>query len=194
MRKTCLGLVLLLCYAQYALGQSDYRKGEIGANVSIAGADTKGAFNSDNSRDGIYGFQVHGAYNFSRFWGLEAEVSYHQRHFDTPSIELHSKLTQVMAGIKFQENSNTTRYRPFAHALAGVAHASEFPRIVDISNVEVLSIRSGTGPAFVLGGGLDIRLNKKTELRVFQLDYNPSRIKGDVFQNVALGAGVNFRF
>ena len=195
MRKTCCGIILLACCVQHAFGQSDYRKGEIGANFSIIGADTKGAFNSDRSRDGLYGFQVRGAYNFSRYWGLEAEVSYHQRHFDAPFIDLHSKLTQVMAGIKLQDNSNTTRYRPFAHALAGVAHVSEFPRIVvDSSNFEVLSIRSGTGPAFALGGGLDIRLTRKTEIRVFQIDYNPSRIKGDVFQNVRLGIGVNFRF
>ena len=194
MRKTCLGLIFLVCYAQYAFGQSDYRKGEVGANVSIVGADTKGAFNSDKSRDALYGFEVHGAYNFSRFWGLEADFSYHQRHFDSDFIDLHSRLTQIMGGIKLQDNSNTTRFRPFAHALAGVAHASEIPRIVQVSTIDVLSIRSGTGPAFVLGGGLDIRLTRKLELRAFQIDYNPSRIKGEVFQNARLGIGVNFRF
>lgn len=195
MRKTCLVLILWACCAQCVFGQSDYSKREIGANASIVGLDTKGAFNSDKSHDALYGFEVQGAYNISRFWGLKADFSYGQRNFDTPFIDLTPRLTQIMGGIKLQDNATATRFRPFAHALAGVAHASDTPRIVlASSNLEVFSVRSGTGPAFALGGGLDIRLTKKLELRAFQIDYNPSRIKGEVFQNGRLGIGFNFRF
>jgi hypothetical protein len=62
------------------------------------------------------------------------------------------------------------------------------------SGLDGFSVREGTGPAFALGGGLDIRLTKRLELRAFQIDYNPSRIKEETFQNVRLGIGLNFRF
>jgi opacity protein-like surface antigen len=195
MRKTSLLLFLYLCVAQQAFGQTDYSKHEIGGNVSIMGLDSKGAFNSDGSRDGVYGFDVHGAYNFSRYLGVKAEFSYSQRHVDSDFIDLSTRLSQVMGGIKVQDNKTSTRFRPFGHALVGIAHASDLPRILpDGFTLVRFSVRDGTGPAFALGGGLDIRLTRTLELRALQLDYNPTRIKGDVFQNVRLGIGVNFRF
>ena len=194
MRKPSLVLVLYACCAQSVFGQIDYSKRELGGNVSITGADTNG-FNRDKSRDALYGFNIQGTYNISRFWGVKADFSYSQRHFDTDFIDLRTRLIQIMAGIKLQDNSNTVRFRPFAHALVGVAHASDLPRIVpDGFTLVTLSVRKGTGPAVALGGGLDIRLTRKLELRALQIDYNPSRIKGEVFQNVRLGVGLNFRF
>ena len=195
MRRTLVLLVVCVCCAQYVSAQTDYNKREIGANVSIMGLDTKGAFNSDRSRDGLVGFNVQGAYNFSRYLGVKAEFSYFQRHFDIGFIDLTARLSQVMGGIKLQDNKTTTRFRPFGHALVGVAHASDLPRIVpDGFTLDTFSVRDGTGAAFAFGGGLDIRLTKRLELRAFQIDYNPSRIKEETFQNVRLGIGLNFRF
>jgi hypothetical protein len=176
-------------------GQSDYAKHELGGNDSIAGADTKGPFNNDKSDDGLYGFTIQGGYNISRFWGLKADFSYFQRQFETGNADLTSRLLQIAGGIKLQDNANTTRFRPFAQALIGVAHASKLPRLLqESSSGRVVSVLSGTGPAFALGGGLDIRLAKKLDLRVLQVDYNPVRLKGESFQNVRIGIGLNFRF
>ena len=175
--------------------QSDDAKRELGGGVSIVGADSKGAFNNDESRDGLYGFYIQGAYNISRFWGLKADFSYFQKQFEAGNIDLTSRLSQITGGIKLQDNANTTRFRPFAQTLIGVAHTSKLPRILQENlSGRVVSAISGTGPAFVLGGGLDIRLAKKLELRALQIDYNPIRIKGESFQNVRLGIGMNFRF
>lgn len=195
MRRTLFLLIFYTCCAQYVFGQSDYRKREIGGNVSIIGADTKGAFNNDKSRDGLYGFNVQGAYNISRFWGVKADFSYFQKRFEAgPAFFIDSRLTQMMGGIKLQDNANGTRFRPFAHALVGVAHTSDLPHVFNDTQVKVIEVRSGTGPAFALGGGLDIRLTRKLELRAFQIDYNPSRIGGHTLQNIRLGIGLNFRF
>lgn len=195
MRRTGFLLILCACCAQHVFGQSDYSKRELGANASIVGADTKGAFNNDKSRDGLYGLEVHGAYNISRYLGLKADFSYFRKRFEAGPIFFNARLTQVMGGIKVQDNANSIRFRPFAHALVGVAHTSDLPFVVqDSSAGRLVSVSDDTGLAFALGGGLDIRLTKKFELRAFQIDYNPSRIKGDVFQNVRLGIGVNFRF
>ncbi len=193
-RTTVVLLIFYVCYAQYVFGQNDYRKRELGANVSIVGADTKGAFNNDKSRDALYGFEVQGAYNISRFWGFTADFSYSQKTFvETGFVDLTSRVTQMMGGIKLQDNANNTRFRPFAHALAGVAHTSDFPRVFDDTH-KVIEIRSGTGLGFVAGGGLDIRLTRRVELRAFQIDYNPTRLNGNTLQNLRLGIGFNFRF
>jgi hypothetical protein len=197
MQRTLFLLIFYACCAQYVFGQGDYHKRELGGNVSIVGADTNGAFNNDKSRDGLYGFNVQGAYNISRFWGVKADFSYFEKHFEAGPVFIDSRLTQMMGGIKLQDNANATRFRPFAHALVGVAHTSNLPRAFELSSSSsgrVVSVNSGTGPAFVLGGGLDIRLTRKLDARAFQIDYNPSRIGGDTLQNIRLGIGLNFRF
>ena len=194
-RRTCFLLILLTCCAHHVFGQSDYARHEVGGNFSVIGVDTKGAFNNDKSRDGFFGFDIQGGYNISRFWGLKADLSFFQKQFDAGNADLTSRLFQIAGGIKLQDNANSTRFRPFAQALVGVAHASKLPRALpENSSGRVVTIRSGAGPAFVLGGGLDIRLTRKLELRALQIDYNPVRLKGETFQNARLGIGLNFRF
>ena len=195
MRRICFVLAFCAGCADSVFAQSDYAKHELGGTVSVAGADTKGAFNNDKSRDGLYGFSIQSAYNISRFWGLKGEFSYFQKQFWPGSVYPTSGLTQIMGGIKLQDNANTTRYRPFAHALIGVAHTSNLPRVLqETSSSRIVTIISGTGPAFALGGGLDIRLTRKLELRALQIDYNPVWAKGETFQNLRIGIGLNFRF
>lgn len=187
-------LALLTCFSQFVFGQSGYAKHELGAMASIVGADTKGAFNNDESRDGLYGFDVQGAYNFSRWLGLKAEFSYFQKDFLT-SADPTSRLTQFMGGIKAQDNANSTRFRPFAQALFGLSHTTNIPRVVQpASSGKTVALITGTGPSFSLGGGLDIRITRKLDLRVLQIDYNPVWAGGHTFHNMRLGIGVNFRF
>ena len=188
-------LILYTSCPHNGFGQSDYTKHELGGTFSVIGVDTKGAFNNDKSHDGFYGFNIQGAYNISRFWGVKADFSYFQRHFKAGNADLTSRLFQMVGGIKLQDNTNTTRFRPFAQALIGVAHASKLPRVLqENSSARFVAALSGAGPAFALGGGFDIRLTKKLELRALQVDYNPVRLKDEGFQNVRLGIGLNFRF
>jgi len=195
MRRICLVLAFCAGCAHSVFAQSDYARYELGGTVSIVGADTKGAFNSDSSRDALYGFSIQSAYNISRFWGLKGEFSYFQKQFNPASVFPTSKLTQIMGGIKLQDNASTVRFRPFAQSLIGVAHTSNLPRVLqETSSSRTVTIISGTGPAVVLGGGLDIRLTRKLELRALQIDYNPQWAKSETFHNVRLGIGLNFRF
>jgi Outer membrane protein beta-barrel domain len=194
-RGLCSLLVLCTCCAHDLFGQSDYTRHEVGGNFSVVGADTKGAFNNDKSRDALYGFNIQGAYNISRFWGVKADFSYFQKEFEAGNADFTSRLFQIAGGIKLQDNTDAIRFRPFAQALIGVAHASKLPRLLEeTSSGRVVSVLTGTGPSLVLGGGLDIRLTRKLELRALQIDYNPVWLKDQTFQNVRLGIGVNFRF
>lgn len=49
---------------------------------------------------------------------------------------------------------------------------------------------SDTGLAAALGGGLDIRLNKRLDLRAIQVDYNPTRLFGSTQHNIRIGIGI----
>jgi hypothetical protein len=193
MRRICVLVALCACGAHSVFAQSDYAKREVGGTAAILGADTKGAFNNDESRDGLYGFSLQGAYNISRYWGFKGEFSYFQKHFVPVSVDPTSRLTEIMGGIKLQDNSNSTRFRPFAQALIGVAHASNLPHVLQ-ENPKTVRLISGTGPALSLGGGLDIRLTKQIELRVIQIDYNPVWAKSQTFHNAKIEIGLNIRF
>ena len=194
MRRICLVLAVCACCAHSLLAQSDYAKREFGGTVAIVGADTKGAFNTDESRDGLWGFSLQGAYNISRYWGLKGEFSYFQNTVG-PGTTDPTRLTQLMGGIKVQDNARTTRFRPFAHALFGVAHVSNMPRVLQqTSTGRTVAIITDTGPGFTLGGGLDIRLTRNLDLRALQYDYNPVWAGGQTFHNLKLGIGLNFRF
>ncbi len=195
MRRICFVLAFCAYCAHSVVAQSDYARHELGGTASVVGADTKGAFNNDKSRDGLYGFSLQSAYNLSRFWGVKGEFSYFQKKFGHGSADPTSRLTQIMGGIKLQDNANATRFRPFAQALIGVALTSNMPRVLqETSSSRTVTIISGTGAAFALGGGLDIRLTRKLELRALQIDYNPVWAKGETFQNLRIGIGLNFRF
>ena len=195
MRRVYLVLAFCAFCAHHVCAQTEYTRDELGGSVSILGADTQGAFNNDKSRDGLYGFDIHGAYNISRLLGLNADFSYFQHKFRTGNSDPMSRVTQITAGIKLQDNAMTPRFRPFAQALVGVAHTSNLPRLLQqTSSGRIVTLITGTGPALVLGGGLDIRLTKMLDLRALQMDYNPVWTQGHTFHSARLGIGLNFRF
>lgn len=93
-----------------------------------------------------------------------------------------------LGGIQIKNNSKEKRVKPFAHVLAGVSKQTvklkDFTDSGDSfdSNSRARRIYgtdkiSNTGFTMQFGGGLDIRLSKRLDLRVIQFDYNPVRIK-----------------
>jgi hypothetical protein len=50
--------------------------------------------------------------------------------------------------------------------------------------------RSGSGLAGAVGGGLDIRINDRFDIRAGQIDYNPAHLNGVTVHNVRFGAGL----
>jgi hypothetical protein len=53
--------------------------------------------------------------------------------------------------------------------------------------------QSQNGFAAVLGGGLDVRLSDKIDLRVVQLDYNPTVFDESTSTNYRIGFGIVFK-
>jgi hypothetical protein len=193
--------LFVLCFASLAMaqGSSDYKPGEFGFGYSANAVDTQGAFSASgsNDRDWFHGFYVNGAYNFTRYVGLQGEVSHHRKTTDfTSSTGVASKikgnLTNFVGGIKIQDNATETKVRPFVRALIGGAHASG-----DFTVGTVRGSDSDTGFAGVFGGGLGFRVNNHWDVDV-SADWNPTHFGNNSTSNgwdnnFRLGVGLKFR-
>jgi opacity protein-like surface antigen len=133
-------------------------------------------------RNVFHGFNAAATYNVSRYVGFTGDFTW-QRHkatyidnFGAGGIQTSRNTeTKYMAfgGVQVKDNSVQTRFKPFAHALAGVAH--EKLSGINTNPVEGTTIFSDQTTSFALkiGGGLDVRLSRRLDLRVIEVDYVP---------------------
>jgi opacity protein-like surface antigen len=99
--------------------------------------------------------------------------------------------------VQLKDNSTEGTFKPFAHALAGVAHARnsvEFNGVACAPAV-VLGLcspatESETGFAAAFGGGLDIRASDRISIRAIQVDYNPTKLFDSTQHNFRIGVGI----
>lgn len=207
MRKLVFLAVLVVASASTAAAQSDYHKVEVYGGYSRNRVDT-GIGDADpdlsdiiDEREGFHGFNASVTGNVSRYFGLKFDVSGHFKKktfpIGTTSFELDSDLFQFMGGAQLKDNSTEARFKPFAHALFGVAHASNEGRFGPGGCIAVFPSpcsdtfeENDTGWAAAFGGGVDIRAGKRIDIRVVQIDYNPTRLFDSTQHNFRIGAGI----
>ena len=217
MKKFILALSLTALTAVISFAQSDdYKKGEGYVGYSNGQVDT--GFDSGSDIDAFFddrrtshGVNVSGVYNLNRYFGIKGDVSatYASRRGSssfssggttfTVSAKTKNSLYNFLGGVQLKDNSREGRFKPFAHALAGVAHArtniDDFtcaPENLCAAIIIPPDSFSHTGFGAAVGGGLDIRLTNRIQLRAFQVDYNPVRIDGTTQHNARFGAGIVF--
>lgn len=172
--------VALLC-ASAVVGQ-DRRRFELFAGYSHNRVDVGPVEDSDpgddlelddifDEREGFNGFNVSVVGNFHRYLGAKFDYSYHQKSFDFGADNTSVRLHNILGGIQVKNNESEGTLKPFAHALVGVgrtsADLSEFDnRLFDFDDA---------GFSAAIGGGLDIRVANRVDVRLFQIDYNPMR-------------------
>ena len=183
--------VALMC-ASAALGQ-DYRRFELFAGYSHNRVDVGPVEDFDpgddlefddifDEREGFNGFNVSIVGNFRRYFGAKFDYSYHQKSFDFGPDNTTVRLHNILGGIQVKDNSAEGRFKPFAHALVGVGRTS-----ADLSEFDDdLFDFDDSGFAAAIGGGLDVRLSDRVDLRVFQIDYNPMRFDFSDFGAVGI--------
>jgi len=222
MNKLILALCLTIITSVFAVAQDPtdgYKKGEFFIGYSNGQIDT-GLGDIDDEEFGIdideretfHGFNTSGVYNVSRYFGVKADVSgvYNDRDFSftvpttavgggtgtgTVSFESKNSLYNFLGGVQIKDNSRSGRFKPFAHALVGAAHArTKISNVVCPIGVDCSFIVSGseTGWAGAFGGGIDVRLNNSVQLRAIQVDYNPVWLDGARQNNIRLGVGLVF--
>jgi hypothetical protein len=123
--------------------------------------------------------------NVSKYIGLQGDVSGHFKSesfvdvFNPPgatqTLANDEKLWQFLGGIQIKNNQRDARVKPFARALVGLArYTNRQAQTIDIFPAFNFTIEDReTSLALKLGGGLDVAVSKRVDLRVVQIDYNP---------------------
>ena len=182
MKKLLMLGALCACGALPAHAQAtrDYNKVEVFAGYSHNRVDVGPVEDVDDDaelndifdeREGYHGFNVSVTGNLNRYVGLKFDYSYHQRSIEFGADNTTARLHNILGGVQVKDNSRDRRFKPFGHALVGIARYA-----VDLSEFDdELADFDDNGFAAVLGGGLDIRAHRRVDVRVFQFDYNPMR-------------------
>lgn len=219
MKKVILAISLTAASAFAAFGQAvavdDYKKVEAFVGYSNGQVDTgvdSGSTVRDffRDREDFNGVNASGVYNFTRYFGVKGDVSatFNKTRFDetfvdpttgttfTAGFNTKNQLYNFVGGVQVKDNSQEGRFKPFAHAMAGLGHARTKIRDVSCTPTVLCPVIEDSftdnGFSGVFGGGIDVRLNNKIQIRAIQLDYNPIRFDGDTSHNVRIGAGIVF--
>lgn len=201
----CLSIVL--CVGVFAQADEDYKKNEfyVGFSHQQVGNSGRVPFN---------GFEVSAVRNVHRYFGIKADVSgaYRNREFTSPSFvsggviypavnfESNRSLYNFLGGVQIKDNASTRRFKPFAHALVGVAHNRSKTKFIScISNCSSPALNtsdftfSDTGFGGAFGGGVDIKVSDRVDFRLIQVDYNPVYTNSRVDDNFRFGIGFVFK-
>ena len=171
-------MIIMACAASFSFAQSDdYNKVDIHAGFSHQRVDFGGDYEGFNGVEG----SVTG--NISRYVGLKGDYAFHFKKFEAGPLDVDAKTHTLVGGVQFKDNSKETKLKPFAHFMAGFQNA----------RVSGLVSETETGFAGVIGGGLDIRLNRRVDFRAIQFDYSPTRLGGETQHNFRVGVGLVFR-
>jgi hypothetical protein len=109
--------------------------------------------------------------------------------------EGRNSLFNVLGGVQFKDNSRDRLLKPFGYLMAGLGHAktrvsSTCTPAPNCANVFVTPSSTETGFAGAFGGGLDIRLSDRIDIRAIQMDYNPVNLDTGMLHNVRVGIGI----
>lgn len=195
MFKTMMIGMMILGLASIAAAQSDYKRFEFFAGYSHNQMDT-GIIDDEqslrSSRNSAHGLETSMTGNVSRYVGMKFDFSAHfnKRTVMFPTfphkLEIDSRLYNFLGGVQVKDNASQKTVKPFAHALAGVAHSHLNSRIENFFR----STSSDTGFAGAFGGGIDIRLSRRFDIRAFQVDYNPTKLLDGTQHNLRTGIGI----
>jgi opacity protein-like surface antigen len=131
------------------------------------------------------GFDASITYNMTKYIGIKADVTGHFKSDEfvdvftppgvTQTISTKERLYNFLGGIQVKNNSKRARFKPFAHALFGAARlTSRQEQTLDLfPQFNFTAEDRETSFAMKLGGGLDVRVGRRVDVRLFELDYNP---------------------
>ena len=204
--------LVLMCPSAFAQSSTttEYPKFEFFAGYSALGeSDSRGIVFGPNASVGdnytaLAGFQTSLIGNFSKHVGIRGDFSAHFGNASgsgpitacnptcitvTQDNQLKTRVYNFLAGPEFKAR-NSTRFTPFAYALAGGAHTSATFTATG-PTVNLFLKNSDNGFAMALGGGLDIRASKRVSFRT-SMDYNPVFVGGSARDLVRFSLGLLF--
>lgn len=215
MKKIFSVFCLMIATSILAVAQSDYKKAEFSVGYSNNQVDT-GNDSGDSvqdffrDRNTFNGFDTSAVYNVQRYVGIKGNISgaYRNRAVSAPitvggttgtvNFDSNRSLYNFLGGVQFKDNSSDARVKPFAHALIGAGHARyKVKNAVCTGGVTTcptfIASDNETGFAGAFGGGLDIKVSDRIDIRAIQVDYNPIKFDSGTSNNVRFGVGIVFK-
>lgn len=172
--------------AASAQSAGEYKRWEFFGGYSALNFDNLGG-DTDNpnvndvlgEKNTLRGFNLAITYNFHQYFGVKFDYSLHLREDEfTPTAgngTIDTTVQNFLGGIQIKNNSEDgPRFKPFAHALFGVANQKidvDSPQLPAVFGISDFSINE-TSFAMAFGGGIDIRLNNRFDIRAGQIDWN----------------------
>jgi opacity protein-like surface antigen len=183
MHKLFFGFFLILCCVPLAVAQSDdHSRFDFFAGYSVLRTNyeiehpipTEPVIVAFLGKQTLNGFNVSATGYLTKNFGLTGDFSAHFKtekvpDFPSGNIENHIRVFNVLGGPQYRFGSDG-RVTPFVRALAGIANTRAKLEVASLNSSETAS---STDFALALGGGVDVRVNDRVSLRVFQVDYNP---------------------
>jgi opacity protein-like surface antigen len=204
MRKLLFLAILIAATASMAFAQStDYNKIEFYGGYSHARVDTgvdDEDFDDDfadflRDRRGFNGFDTSITGNVSRYVGIKGNLTGHFKSDNftdgIDTVNTKERIWNFLGGVQVKDNSKETRFKPFAHFLAGAAHQSieaTSPGIVGTFKLDDTSF------ALKAGAGIDIRVSDRVDIRAIEFDYNPIFIGDRTFENETFNGSTQHNF
>lgn len=166
--------------------------------TATIGTTTSSSFVGASRTHNLNGFNAAAVYNFSKYFGAKFEFSgnygsdtdhelpggaYRSSNGFTiliipneAGIAAKQREYKFMGGVQFKDNSTQKKLKPFAHALFGTARQTTDFYKLDQQRINLIGGSrkiENSGFTMALGGGLDVRVSKRIDIRVIQFDYNP---------------------
>ena len=136
----------------------------------------------------LNGFNLSGTGYITKRFGITGDFSAgFERRIDDFGIvqtEAEFSIYNITAGpqVKFFGNSRAT---PFVHALFGAARRSLKEKVNAAPASSITFAEDNiTSFAMNLGGGVDVRLNDRIDIRVIQIDFNPIFLRKRTVEDV----------
>ncbi len=162
--RNCLSIIFCLLILSAAALAQDAPRIEVFGGYSYLRADSQ-----DFPEHNLNGYAVSGNVNLNKWFGLKADFSDHYNDFQiSPGVRADLNLRFLTGGAQFTSYKHE-KVTPFVHVLVGVARR----------NFGVSRAVAGNGPtnitanafAFIVGGGMDVKINQSLAWRAFQTDY-----------------------
>ena len=189
---TCLAFVGVLAFAGVSgFGQSDFRRWEVfGGYQALSVSTGLGELNDQldedifENRRTAHGFNASVTGNLTRLFGLKFDYSSNNTTlFEDSATRVRYRNQQFLGGMQIKNNDvDGPTFKPFGHVLAGLANQ----KVRCEGDCEIVTVNPPgvlfTGAAFtetnnsfsmVFGGGLDIKVHPRIDIRAIQFDYNP---------------------
>ena len=172
--------LIVLALSTSSVSAQDTNRVEFFGGYSYLSVDTGlDEFDEDafDSRANMHGFNASVTGNISRRVGLKFDFSTHSKDlFNDSFTQVKARNNQFLGGVQFKNNEKDGPVlKPFAHVLAGVANqrlSCEGDCFVEEGVITSFS-ETQNNFAMAFGGGLDIKVHPRVDIRAFQFDYNP---------------------